>query len=101
MNFNQRLGVERDLSLATIDSELMVAYQCASCEKTFSEKSNLLQHLHQHITKTTDSNSDIFEKCKPEVAVKSELEVVLKEELNSVLDIENDFLQNFDDPLAT
>ena len=66
--------------------------------KRLSEKSNLLQHLHQHITKTTDSNSDIFEKCKPKVAVKSELEVVVKEELNSVLDIDNDFLQNFDDP---
>ena len=34
----------------------------------------------------------------PEVAVKSELEVVVKEELNSYLDIDNDFLQNFDDP---
>ena len=83
-----------------IASETMFAYKCASCEKTFSEKSNLLQHLHQHITKTTDSNSDILEKSEPEVAV--------KEELNSVLDIDDDFLQNFDDlqnvatdPLAT
>ena len=42
------------------------------------------------------------------MAVKSELEVVVKEELNSVLDIDDDFLQDFDDfqnvatdPLAT
>ena len=79
------------------ESESMVAYKCASCEKTFSEKSNLLQHLHQHITKTTDSNSDSLEKSEPEVAVKSEPEVVVKEELNSILDIDDDFLQDFDD----
>ena len=86
----------------------MVAYKCASCEKTFSEKSNLLQHLRQHIAKKPDSNSDILEKCELKEALKSEPEVVVKEELNSVLDIDFDFLQNFDDmqnvatdPLAT
>ena len=79
----------------------MVAYKCASCEKTFSEKSNLLQHLRQHIAKTSDSDSDILEKSEPEV--------VVKEELNSIVDIDDEeFLQNFDDlqnvaidPLAT
>ena len=59
----------------------------------FSEKSNLLEHFRQHIVKALNSNSDILEK--------SELEVVVKEELNSIIDIDNDFLQNFDDPLAT
>ena len=79
----------------------MVAYKCASCEKTFSEKSNLLQHFRQHIAKTSDSDSDILEKSEPEV--------VVKEELNSIVDIDDEeFLQNFDDlqnvaidPLAT
>ena len=79
----------------------MVAYKCASCEKTFSEKSNLLEHLLQHIAKTPDSDSDILEKSEPEV--------VVKEEFNSIVDIDDEeFLQNFDDlqnvaidPLAT
>jgi hypothetical protein len=68
---------------------------------TFSEKSNLIQHLRQHIAKTSDSDSDILEKSEPEV--------VVKEELNSIVDIDDEeFLQNFDDlqnvaidPLAT
>ena len=72
--------------------------------------------MHQHIAKTSDLDSDILKKSEPEVAVKSELEVavkfepevVVKEELNSDLDIDDDFLQDFDDfqnvatdPLAT
>jgi hypothetical protein len=66
----------------------MVAYKCASCEKTFSEKSNLLEHLLQHIAKTPDSDSDILEKSEPEV--------VVKEEMNSIVNTDDDFLQNFD-----
>ena len=64
------------------------------------EKSNLFQHFRQHIAKTSDSDSDILEK--------SETDVVVKEKFNSILDIDDDFLQNFGDfqnaatdPLAT
>ena len=115
-SFSQKSNLKKHIAKNHTVSESMVAYKCASCEKTFSEKSNLLQHLHQHIAKTSDSDSDILKKSEPEVAVKSELEVavkfepevVVKEELNSDLDIDNDFLQDFDDfqnvatdPLAT
>ena len=66
----------------------------------YLEKSNLLQHFRPHLAKTSDSDSDILKKSEPEM--------VVKEELNSIVDFDDDFLQNFDDfqnvatdPLAT
>ena len=102
-SFSQKSNLKKHMEknhTLSLPSEVMVAYKCASCDMTFSEKSNLIQHLRQHIAKTPDSDSDIIEK--------SEAEVVVKEELNSIVDIDDDFLQNFDDlqnvaidPLAT
>ena len=66
----------------------------------YLEKSNLLQHFCQHIGITFDSDNDILKKSEPDV--------LFKEELNSIVDIDDDFLQNFGDfqnvatdPLAT
>ena len=66
----------------------------------YLEKSNLLQHFCQHIGITFDSDNDILKKSEPDV--------LFKEEFNSIVDIDDDFLQNFDDfqnvatdPLAT
>ena len=99
-SFSQKSNLKKHIEKNHTLSESVVAYKCASCDMTFSEKSNLLQHLRQHIAKTSDSDNDILKKSEPEV--------VVKEELNSIVDIDDDFLQNFDDfqnvatdPLAT
>ena len=91
-SFSQKSNLKKHIEKNHTLSESVVAYKCASCDMTFSEKSNLLQHLRQHIAKTSDSDNDILISYSY-----SEPEVLVKEELNSIVDIDDDFLQNFDD----